>query len=244
MAKIQVIDGYKYQTQERSEEIFNTIRWNQNVFDKIYILCENQEYFDHYVFLQNEKVIVINLNTNSFISMQSMFDFANENSQDEDIKFLTNLDSIYTENLNDFSVENDFVYSFTNRSMRNPKINEGIGHGAYVREENDGLVLFNRDGVLEPNWFQKDEEILKGYWNNAVCGWAWKTTKKLFFEKHCFQCYPQAEQCMMHTFRNSGYELKSAAIKYPTYHNHGSNEKTENNKAGAMGFGGIINQLL
>jgi len=244
MAKIQVIDGYKYQTHERSEEIFNTIKWNQKVFDKIYILCENQEYFDHYQFLENQKVSVINLNTNSFISMQNMFDFANENSQDEDIKFLTNLDSIYTENLNDFSVEDGFVYSFTNRSLRNPKINGGIGHKAYFREEDDGLILFNRDGILDPRWFMKDEEMGAVLWRVAVCGWAWKTPKKLEYTQACFQCYPQAEQCMIDTFRNSGYELKSAAIKYPTYHNHGSNEKTENNKSGSMGFNGIINQLL
>ena len=113
-----------------------------------------------------------------------------------------------------------------------------------VRQDNDGLILFNRDGILDTNWFMKDEEIMNRYWQNAVCGWAWKTTKPLVYEKKCFQCYPQAEQCMMHTFNKSGYRLKSAAIKFPTYHNHGSNEKTENNKHRAMGFGGQINELL
>jgi hypothetical protein len=49
---------------------------------------------------------------------------------------------------------------------------------------------------------------------------------------------------MMHTFRGSGYNLKSAAIKFPTYHNHGSNEKTQNNLNGGMGFGGNIDELL
>jgi hypothetical protein len=244
MNKIQVIDGYKYQTPERSQEIFNTIKWNSKIFDKIFILCENSEYFDHYSFLQDDTIRVINTRKNEFISMQDMFDFANANSLAEDIKFLSNLDSIFTKQFNSLDVEEHYVYSFTNRSMRNPYVNEGRDHHSYVRAENDGLILFNRDGNVDPNWFMRDEEISHRYWQNAVCGWAWKTVKPLNFEKSCFQCYPQAEQCMMHAFRVSGYNLKSAAIKFPTYHNHGSNEKTQNNLNGGMGFGGIINELL
>jgi len=244
MAKIQVIDGFKYQTKERSEEIFNTIKWNSKIFDKIYILCENQEFFEHYFFLQNDVIRVINTNKNGLISMQYMFDFVNNNSLSTDIKFISNLDSIYTEKFHELDVEDNYVYSFTNRSMRNPNVNEGRDHHSYVREENDGLVMFNRDGNLDPNWFMRNDEISHVYWQVAVCGWAWKSVKPLSFDKECFQCYPQAEQCMMHCFRNSGYNLKSAAIKYPTYHNHGSNEKTENNRRGSMGFGGQIHELL
>lgn len=244
MNKIQVVDGYKYKTKERSDEIFNTIKWNSQIFDKIFILCENEEYFNHYLFLQNDVIRVINTGKNDFISMQDMYEFVNINSLPSDIKFISNLDGIYTENFRNLDVEEDYVYSFTNRSMRNPHVNDGRDHNSYVRQENDGLILFNRDRILDPNWFMKDEEIMNRYWQNAVCGWAWKTTKPLVYEKKCFQCYPQAEQCMMHTFKNSGYRLKSAAIKFPTYHNHGSNEKTENNKHGGMGFGGQINELL
>ena len=207
-------------------------------------MCENKEYFDHFIVLQNDVIRVINTRKESLLSMQNLYDFVNQNSLPEDIKFFSNIDSIYTENFHNFSVEDDYVYSFTNRSMRNPNINEGRDHQSYVRDENDGLTLFNRDGILDPNWFMRDEEIRHVYWQAAVCGWAWRTVKKLSFEKECFQCYPQAEQCMMHCFRNSGYNLKSAAIKYPTYHNHGSNEKTENNRRGSMGFGGQINELL
>ncbi len=243
MKKIQIIDGYRYKTVERNEEIFNTIKWNSKVFDKIFILCENSEYYNHYKILENDIINVIDYQKNSFIPMQEMFEFVNNNSHPEDIKFLTNLDSIYTEKFHDLDVEDDCVYSFTNRSMRNPNINNGIGHGSYVREENDGLNLFNRDNILNPDWFMKDEEIKQGYWNVAVCGWAWKTVKDLSNTQHCFQCYPQAEQCMMSAFTNNGYKLKSAAIKFPTYHNHGSNEKTDNNKQG-MGFNGSITELL
>jgi hypothetical protein len=244
MARIQIVDGFKYATKERNEEIFNTIRWNSKVFNKIFILCENQEYFEHYSPLQNDVVRVVNTNKNSFISMQHLFNFVNQNSLPEDIKFISNIDSIYTEDFLTLDVENDYIYSFTNRSMRNPNVNGGKDHHSYVREKNDGLNLFNRDGVLDKNWFMSDEEISYTYWQVAVCGWAWKSVKPLSYEKECFQCYPQAEQCMMHCFRNSGYNLKSAAIKYPTYHNHGSNEKTENNRRGTMGFGGEINELL
>jgi len=244
MAKIQVIDGYKYNTEERSQEIFNTIKWNSKVFDKIFILCEKIEYFEHYEFLNNEVIKVINLNKNEFISMQDMFEFININSLPEDIKFISNLDGIYSEKFKELEVEEDCVYSFTNRSMRNPNINGGKDHTSYVREENDGLNIFNRDGVLDPNWFMSDEELSFRYWMNAVCGWAWKTIKPLTYERKCFQCYSQAEQCMMDTFRNSGYRLKSAAFKFPTYHNHGSNEKTENNNHRTMGFYGAINELL
>lgn len=244
MAKIQIVDGFKYQTKERSEEIFNTIKWNSKIFDKIFILCERLDYYEHYSFLQSNEIRVINTQKESLISMQDMFDFINRNSLSEDIKFLSNLDSIYTEQFSNFDVEDDYVYSFTNRSMRNPNVNGGVDHHSYVREENDGLILFNRDGILDPNWFMGDEEIGGVYWQNAVCGWAWKTVKPLSFNKGCFQCYPQAEQCMMNTFRNSGYKLKSAAIKFPTYHNHGSNEKTENNRQRGMPYGGQIYEKL
>lgn len=244
MRKVQVVDGFKYRTQERSEEIFNTIKWNSQIFDKIFILCENQAYFEHYQFLQSDVIRVINLNKDNFISMQEMFEFVNQNSLPEDIKFLSNLDSIYTDQFHELDVEDDYVYSFTNRSMRNPNVNGGMDHTSYVRDENDGLILFNRDGILDPNWFMKDSEISNRYWQTAVCGWAWKTVKTLSYERKCFQCYPQAEQCMMNMFTRSAYRMKSAAIKFPTYHNHGSNEKTENNLHGSMGMHGIINELL
>jgi hypothetical protein len=244
MAKIQIVDGFKYQTKERSDEIFNTIKWNSKIFDKIFILCENQEYYEHYSFLENDTIRVINTQKESLISMQDMFDFINRNSLPEDIKFLSNLDSIYTEKFLNFDVEDDYIYSFTNRSMRNPNVNGGKDHNSYVREENDGLILFNKDSILDPSWFMSDEEIAQVYWQNAVCGWAWKTVKQLSFNQGCFQCYPQAEQCMMNTFRKSGYKLKSAAIKFPTYHNHGSNEKTEKNHQKGMPYGGQIYEKL
>jgi hypothetical protein len=243
MKKIQVIDGFKYNTLERSEEIFNSIKWNSKIFDTIFILCENSEYYEHYKVLENDTINVIDYNKNEFISMQEMFEFVNNNSLPEDIKFLSNLDSIYTEQFHNLDVEDDYVYSFTNRSMRNPNVNEGKDHNSYVRQENDGLILFNRDGIVNPNWFMRDEELRTGYWQNAVCGWAWKTVKPLTDTQKCFQCYSQAEQCMMFTFTNSGYRLKSAAIQFPTYHNHGSNEKTDNNKRG-MSFHGSITELL
>jgi hypothetical protein len=244
LKKIQILDGYKYQTKERSDEIFNTILWNSKIFDKIFIVCENEEYYDHYKFLGNDTINVINTNKNTFFSMQEMFDFVNQNSSENDIKFLSNLDSIFTERIHELYVEENYVYSFTNRSLRNPNINGGRDHNSYVREENDGLILFNRDKNLDSNWFMRDEEIGHIYWQVAVCNWAWKTVKELRFAKPCFQCYRQAEQCLMHTFRNSGYSLKSAAVKFPTYHNHGSNEKTDNNAHGGMGFNGSINELL
>jgi hypothetical protein len=244
MRKIQVIDGYKYNTQDRSDEIFNTIKWNSKIFDKIFILCENTEYYEHYVVLQNEVIEVINLNQNNFISMQEMFEFINKNSSSDDIKFLTNLDSIFTERFKEIDVEDGYVYSFTNRSMRNPNINGGIGHESYVRDENDGLVIFNRDGIVDPKWFQKDEEMMVNYIHNAVCGWAWKTVNNLTYTDECFQCYPEAEQCLMFTFRNSGYRLKSAAIKYPTFHNHGSNEKTPNNTHRGVNYKQSIEEIL
>ena len=66
MNKIQVVDGYKYSTKERSEEIFNTIKWNSQIFDKIFILCENEQYFNHYLFLQNDVIRVTNTTPPSF----------------------------------------------------------------------------------------------------------------------------------------------------------------------------------
>jgi hypothetical protein len=59
MKKIQVIDGFKYNTLERSEEIFNSIKWNSKIFDTIFILCENSEYYEHYKVLENDTINVI-----------------------------------------------------------------------------------------------------------------------------------------------------------------------------------------
>jgi len=242
MSKIQILDGFKYNTEKRNDEIFNTIKWNSNIFDKIYVLCENSDYYKHYQTLQSNVIEVINLNRDGFVSMQEMVEFVNDKSKHDDIKFLSNLDSIFTSQINELDVEDGCVYTFTNRSMRNPNINNGIGHESYIREDNDGLILFNRDNILDPNWFMKNSELVV-YWQNAVCGWVWKEIKELVYDKKCFQCYPQAEQCLMKTFRDTGYNLKSASIKYPTYHNHGSNEKTENNEH-YSGYIGIINELL
>lgn len=245
MRKIQIVDGYKYNTKERMNEIFNTILWNSKIFDKIFIVCEKPEYYNSYKFIESDIVEVVNLNKNEFISIQEMFEFLNTHTSPDDIKFLSNIDSIYTEKIKTIEVENDFVYSFTNRSLRNPNINDGFGHISYVRSENDGLVMFNRDNVLDPTWFEKDEELLsRGAWAIAVCGWAWKTVRPLIYDEACFQCYPQAEQCMMTTFTNSGYNLKSAAIKFPSFHNHGSDEKTENNYKSSHRHHGAISAIL
>jgi hypothetical protein len=244
MSLVQIVDGFKYKTEERNIEITNVINWNSKIFDKIHILCENLEYYEYYKQFQSDVVDVVNLDRSHLISMKEMFNYINENSNPEDIKFLSNIDAIYTDQFKNLDVEEDCIYTFNSRSLRNPNYNNGIGHETNIREENDGLVLFNRDGILDPNWFMRDSELNTGYWQNAVCSWGWKTIKPLS-ESHqdCFQCYPQAEQCMMSAFRKVGYTLKAAGIKYPNYHNHGSNEKTENNKHG-MSFNGQITELL
>lgn len=245
MNKIQVIDGFKYKTDERNAEIFNTIKWNSKIFDKIFILCENTDYFEHFKILESDVIQVINLNEDGFISMQRMFNFVNENSNSEDLKFLSNIDGIYTEQFHELTIEDDCIYTFNNRSLRNPKYYNGFGHSSYIREEGDGLDMFNKLGILDPTWFMKDQELDGGnYWRKGVCGWAWRTVKNLNTDHEmCYQCYPQAEQCMMSVFRNSGYVLKNAGMKFPTYHNHGSNEKTENNKFG-MDYHGTIDESI
>ena len=182
MSKIQILDGFKYNTEKRNDEIFNTIKWNSKIFDRIHILCENSDYYKHYQTLQSSVIEVINLNRDGFVSMQEMVEFINNKSKHDDIKFLSNLDSIFTSQINELDVEDGCVYTFTNRSMRNPNINNGIGHESYIREDNDGLILFNRDNILDPNWFMKNSELVV-YWPNAVCGWVWKEIKELVYDK-------------------------------------------------------------
>ena len=46
MSKIQILDGFKYNTEKRNDEIFNTIKWNSKIFDRIHILCENLECYE------------------------------------------------------------------------------------------------------------------------------------------------------------------------------------------------------
>lgn len=221
--KVLSVDGFRYKTSERLSEVKNTLKWNSKFFDEIHVWCQEQEDYDSFKELQSDVVILHNLNWGKMISMKELFDFTNQVSSDSDYKFFANSDTTFGEEILNYNCEEDWFILFTNRSMRDPSI--GQTHDAYVQSENDGLVLFNRDGFLDRNWFQDDNSI-RSYAINAHCGWSWKT-KKNIEEGDCYLGTQGGENCFLSNILKSGYKPKAGVTKYPTFHNHRTNERTE-----------------
>lgn len=223
MKKVLSIDGFRYKTKERLDEIKNTLRWNSKFFDIIHIWCQETLDYDAFKEFDSEKIVVHDLNREKMISMKELYDFTNEVSNDEDYKFFANSDTTFGEEIKNYHCEDDWFILFTNRSMRNPNI--GQNPEGYQLSENDGLVLFNRDGIIDRNWFQDDVSI-KSFAINAHCGWSWKT-KKNIGESGCFLGYQGGENCFLTKIFEAGFNPKAGVIKYPTYHNHRTSEKTD-----------------
>jgi len=221
--KILSVDGFRYKTLERLSEIKNTLKWNSKFFDEIHVWCQEQEDYDAFKELESNLIILHNLNWTKMITMKELFDFTNQVSSDSDYKFFANSDTTFGEEIINYDCEDNWFILFTNRSMRDPSI--GQTHDAYVQSENDGLILFNRDGLLDTNWFQDDNSI-RNYAINAHCGWSWKT-KKIIEESHCLLGTQGGENCFLSNILKTGYKPKAGVIKYPTYHNHRTNERTE-----------------
>lgn len=223
MRKVLSIDGFRYKTVDRLNEIKNTLRWNSKYFDVIHVWCQEPADYEAFVEFNSEKIIIHNLDRQYGISMKDLYDFTNEVSSDEDYKFFANSDTTFGDEISDYICEDNWFILFTNRSMRDPKI--GQNPQAYQLSENDGLVLFNRDGILDPSWFQDDESI-KSFAINAHCGWSWKT-KKPVQEGDCYLGTRGGENCFLTRIFEAGFDPKAGVLKYPTYHNHRTSEKTD-----------------
>jgi hypothetical protein len=223
MKKILSIDGFRYKTKERLDEVKNTLRWNSKFFDLIHVWCQENADYDAFKEFDSEKIIVHNLNREKMISMKDLYDFTNEVSSDDDYKFFANSDTTFGEEIMNYNCEDNWFILFTNRSMRDPSI--GQFPNGYQISDNDGLVLFNRDGIVDKNWFQDDDSI-KNYAINAHCGWSWKT-KKNINEGDCYLGTQGGENCFLTKIFESGFDPKAAVVKYPTYHNHRTSEKTD-----------------
>jgi len=223
MKRILSIDGFRYKTKERLDEIKNTLIWNSKFFDTIHIWCQENADYEAFKEFDSEKIIVHNLNRDKMISMKELYDFTNEVSNDDDYKFFANSDTTFGEKIVNYECDENMFILFTNRSMRDPNI--GQTHDAYKLSENDGLVLFNRDGIIDKTWFQDDDSI-RPYALNAHCGWSWKS-KKPIEEGGCYLGYQGGENCFLSQIINAGFDPKAGVTKYPTYHNHRTSEKTE-----------------
>ena len=223
MKKILSIDGFRYKTKERLDEIKNTLMWNSKFFDTIHIWCQENSDYDAFKEFDSEKIAVHNLDRENMISMKELYDFTNEVSNDEDYKFFANSDTTFGEEIINYSCEDNWFILFTNRSMRDPII--GQNANGYQLSENDGLILFNKDLIIDKTWFQDDDSI-RNYAVNSHCGWSWKS-KKLMGEGNCFLGTQGGENCFLTKIFESGFDPKVGVIKYPTYHNHRTNEKTE-----------------
>lgn len=223
MRRILSIDGFRYKTSDRLNEIKNTLRWNSQFFDLIHVWCQETLDYEKFVEFNSDKIIVHNLNRGEMISMKDLFDFTNQVSEDDDYKFFANSDTTFGEEIVNYSCPDDWFILLTNRSMRDPN----IGHKpeGYHLSENDGLMLFNRDGILDKNWFQNDESI-GPYAITSHCGWSWKTKKEIN-EGKCYLGTQGGENCFLTQIFRAAYKPKAGVLKYPTYHNHRTNEKTE-----------------
>jgi len=223
MRKILSIDGFRYKTEERLNEIKNTLRWNSKFFDIIHVWCQEVLDYEKFEEFNSEKIIVHNLSRVDMISMKDLYDFTNEVSTDEDFKFFANSDTTFGEQIMEYDCPDDWFILFTNRSMRDPQI--GQNPEAYQLSKDDGLILFNRDGILDTNWFQNDESI-KPFAISAHCGWSWKTKKEMP-KGNCYLGTQGGENCFLNQMISSGFIPKAGVVKYPTFHNHRTNEKTE-----------------
>ena len=223
MKKILSIDGFRYNSEERLREIKNTLEWNSKFFDVIHVWCQENEDYLKFKEYDSEKICVHNLNRTEMISMKQLYDFTNEVSNDEDFKFFTNSDTTFGEEIINFECEDNTFLLFTNRSMRDPSI--GQSPEGYKHSDNDGLKMFNTQKILDRNWFMNDETI-RSFVPCAHCGWAWKT-KKFIAESGCFLGNQGGENCFLNKIYEAGFKPKSAAIRYPTYHNHRTNERTQ-----------------
>jgi hypothetical protein len=223
--KILSIDGFRYKSIDRLNEVKNTLRWNLQFFDEIHIWCQESLDYEAFLDCENEKTILHNLNRTNNISMRELYNFTNSVSSPNDYKFFANSDTTFGKEIKNYSCEDEWFILFTNRAMRNPEI--GQTHEAYVKSENDGLMLFNRDGILDPNWFHKEENILRNNSLVAHCGWSWKTIKDMDDSFECYLGTQGGENCFLTQIFNSGFKPKAGVIKYPTFHNHRTDERTE-----------------
>lgn len=223
--KILSIDGFRYKLKERLQEVKNTLMWNIQFFDEIHVWCQEEMDYESFLDCASEKIILHNLKRESPISMRELYNFTNSVSSPDDYKFFANSDTTFGEEIKNYFCENDWFILFTNRAMRNPEI--GQTHEAYIKSENDGLMLFNRDKILDPNWFHKDENALRNNSLVAHCGWSWKSVKNINNEFDCFLGTQGGENCFLTQILKSGFQPKAGVIKYPTYHNHRTDERTE-----------------
>ena len=223
MKKILTIDGFIYPNEERKLECINTLRWNSNIFDKIFIMAENKNNEDYWNTVINNYKIKNILVKNTDIphpTCKQQYDFCNQNSTAKDLKFFANIDTIYTKDitkLEKLNLNNKFI-TFTNRSMRN-------SGGSYKVEDGDPLDIFNKTLELTSfGWdsYDKNSSLIRV----AHCGWGWKDLKEMP-EYGAMLGKPGGENKLLRQVRSCEYQVISAALICPTYHNHRSDVRTE-----------------
>jgi hypothetical protein len=224
--KILGYDGFKYKNDERQQEVINTIKWNTKYFDTMYIFSTSKEDYEYYLSLSNDKIKVEHIQGSSELSMQDIFNLVNQRSSPEDIKSFTNLDTIFSDSWNSVSIPDDVFMLLTNRSTEDGSPNGGVDKPSWT----EGLNLFNQKNILDPTKFVNYNDpnlpsTLYGRWFSAQCGWSWKTIKPI--KGRAFLGHRGAESAFLREVRRAGYKPFSGALRYPTYHNHCSNTRTD-----------------
>lgn len=224
MKKILTVDGYMYDSDERKIECINTFRWNSKLFDSIYIMCEDTTQFDYWnniKYAYNLANVITELTGIARPSCKQQMDFCNTKGCDNTLRFFANIDTIFTESINKLDIYDfeDTFFTFSNRAMRNY-------NGEYKPMEGDPLDVFNKTLYLDITKFDSYTNERPGPICVAHCGWAWKGIK-ITPEMGAYLGNPGGENKLLRQARAGGYQVKSAAIICPTYHNHRSDVRTE-----------------
>lgn len=224
MKKILTVDGFIYNNEERITECKNTFRWNSNLFDAIYIMCEDLNQFAFWTNVVDEYKLfnvypeITNIQRPS---CKQQMDFCNTKGDSNTLRFFANIDTLYTDSINklkNYNFENTF-FTFSNRAMRNY-------NGEYKPMEGDPLDVFNKTLSLDFTKFDYYSKEKPGPICVAHCGWAWIGIKETP-EMGAYLGKPGGENRLLRQVRAGGYQVRSAAIICPTYHNHRSDIRTE-----------------
>jgi hypothetical protein len=221
-----IYDGFKYDDISRMNEIWNTLKWNSKIFDEIVIICNSDQNYDAYSWLNgfNNVIKIIRLDL-SEITIQNAFQIANRLFGQDTIKCYATLDCIFTDGCKSISVPDDTMLLLTDRNSY--EIESQFGEP--IDQQADGLKIFNKDGILDENKFVNYnltnlDSNFQGRWLVSNSAWIWKSIKPI--DGTTIVGNVGAENTLLYYIRIAGYKIQAGGLKYKTYHNHNSNNRT------------------
>lgn len=223
--KVLGLDGFIYPSEKRNNETKNTLLWNARIFNEVMIMCANEEQSEYWEELtkglDNVETQITNDHNPTF---KFCIEYIGRNFGSDPIKIFANLDTTFTKDIEKLKEKNleNVLFTFTNRCQR--RDNKPLD------ELGDPLDRFNKtlnlyDIISEDIWPPPGNQS-GGKWQSAQCGWGWKTIRNLV-DSNCRLGEGGAEGEIISMFESSGYNLRSAALLCPTYHNHKCRDLTD-----------------